>query len=119
MSLQVTKEISARQPPEARGIIRTVVAEVAGLRAELDELRRQLKGKTPQNSSLPPSTQHPHARPAPPQRKSKKRRGGQPGHAKHQRPLVPSKDCDEGQELKPSEGRRCGGKPTRRGPDPP
>ena len=95
-------------------------AELNDLRAELDDLRRQVKGKTPQNSSLPPSTQHPHARPAPPprKRKSTKRRGGQPGHAKHERPLVPSEDCDEVQELKPAECLCCGGKLTGRDPDP-
>ena len=118
MSLQVTKEIIARQSPEAQGIIRALLAEIAELRAELEELRRQLKGNTPQNSSLPPSTQHPHPRPAPPQRKSKKRRGGQPGHAKHQRPLLLSKDCDEVQEFKPTECRRCGGRLTGRDPEP-
>lgn len=118
MSLDVTQEIIARQSPEAQGIIRALLAEIASLRAELEELRRQLKGKTPQNSSLPPSTQHPHARPAPPQRKSKKRRGGQAGHAKHQRPLVPSQDCDEIQELQPTECRRCGEKLTGRDSNP-
>src|SRR3989304_4809399 len=112
MSLEITQEIIARQSPEAQGIIRALLAEIAGLRAEVDELRWQLKGKTPQNSSLPPSTQHPHARPQPGKRKSKKRRGGQPGHAKHERPLIPSQDCDEVQELKPTECRRCGGRLT-------
>lgn len=33
-------------------------------------------GLDPQNSSLPPSTQHPHARPQLRKRKSKKQRGG-------------------------------------------
>ena len=67
-------------------------------------------GKTPQNSSLPPSSQHPHARPQPPKRKSKKKRGGQPGHEKHQRPLIPTEDCHHVEPLKPSECRRCGAK---------
>jgi len=72
----VTEEIIARQPPEAQAIIRALLAKIAALQAELDELRRQAKGKTPQNSSLPPSTQHPHAKPAPRKRKSKRKRGG-------------------------------------------
>ena len=59
----LTEELIARQPPEARAIIRLLLGRVAALEAELDELRRQVKGKTPQNSSLPPSTQHPHATP--------------------------------------------------------
>ena len=79
-------------------------------RRNFEELERQVKGKTPQNSSLPPSTQHPHAKPQPPKRKSKKKRGGQPGHEKHERPLIPTEDCDDVQPLKPTECRRCGEK---------
>ena len=78
-------------------------AQVAQLTARIEELERQAKGKTPQNSSLPPSTQHPHNRPQPPRRKSKRKRGGQPGHEKHERPLIPTEKCDEAVPLKPSE----------------
>ena len=85
----VTEELIARQPPEAQAIIRALLAKITEMEAELGELRGQVKGKTPQNSSLPPSTQHPHAKPPRKKGKSKKRRGGQPGHAKHQRPLIP------------------------------
>jgi cell division septum initiation protein DivIVA len=59
----ITEEIIARQPPEAQAIIRALLAEIAELKARVEELERQVKGKTPQNSSLPPSSQHPHARP--------------------------------------------------------
>jgi transposase len=72
----------------------------------------------PQNSSLPPSTQHPHARPQPPKRKSKKKRGGQPGHKKHERPLIPTDQCDDVQPLKPTECRRCGAKLSGSDPEP-
>jgi transposase len=114
----VTEEVIARQPPEAQAIIRMLLAKVAKLEAELDELRRQVKGKTPQNSSLPPSTQHPHAKPAPRKRKSRRRRGGQPGHKKHERPLVPTDQCDDVQPLKPAECRRCGAKLSGSDPEP-
>ena len=86
--------------------------------ARIDELERQAKGKTPQNSSLPPSTQHPHARPQPPRGKSKKKRGGQPGHEKHERPLIPTEQCDDVQTLKPTECRRCGDKLSGSDPEP-
>jgi len=112
------EDIIARQPPEAQAIIRALLAENAALRARIEELERQLKGKTPQNSSLPPSTQHPHARPQPPKGKSKKKRGGQPGHPKHERPLIPTDQCDDVQPLKPSECRRCGSKLSGNDPDP-
>ena len=118
MSLEITEEILARQPPEAQAIIRGLLAEIVELRARIEELERQGKGKTPQNSSLPPSTQHPHNRPQPPRRKSKKKRGGQPGHKKHDRPLIPTEQCDDVQPLKPSECRRCGAKLSGDDPEP-
>ena len=64
--------------------------------------------KTPRNSSLPPSTEHPHAKPAPPRQPSGKKAGGQPGHPKHERTLIPSKECSEVVTLLPSVCRRCG-----------
>jgi transposase len=114
----ITEEIIARQPPEAQGIICALLAENAELKARIEALERQAKGKTPQNSSLPPSSQHPHARPQPPKRKSKKKRGGQPGHEKHERPLIPSNECHDVLTLKPAECRRCGAKLAGNDPDP-
>ena len=116
MSLKITEEVIARQPPEAQAIIRLLLAENARLESRIEELQRQVKGKTPQNSSLPPSTQHPHAKPISAKPKSDRKRGGQPGHAKHQRPLLPTEDCDASIPLKPEACRRCGG--TLAGVDP-
>jgi transposase len=118
MSPVITEEIIARQPPEAQAIILALVAENAELRTRIEELERQVRGRTPQNSSLPSSTQHPHARPQSPRRKSKRKRGGQPGHEKHERPLIPSDECDDVQPLKPIECRRCGAKLSGNDPEP-
>jgi len=52
MKAAVTEEIIARQPPEARAIIRALLAEIGELKARIEELERQVKGKTPQNSCL-------------------------------------------------------------------
>lgn len=118
MSLdQITDELIARQPAEAQAIIRVLLAQIAAQDRRIAELEARL-GKSPQNSSLPPSSQHPHAKPPMRKPKSKKRRGGQPGHAKHERPLLPSGDCDEIQILKPTECRRCGEKLSGRDPEP-
>lgn len=114
----ITEEIIARQPPEAQAIIRALLARVAKLEAELEELRRQLKKKTPQNSSLPPSSQHPHGKPQPRKKKSKKRRGGQPGHKKHERALIPTEQCDHVVTLKPKACRRCHAKLSGDDPNP-
>ena len=118
MSLGITEEIIARQPPEAQAIIRLLLAKIAELEARIEELQRQAKGKTPQNSSLPPSRQHPHARPQPPRRKSKKKRGGQAGHEKHERPLIPTDRCDDVQPLRRTECRRGGAKLSGSDPEP-
>jgi len=101
MGLEITEELIARQPPEAQAIIRILVAHIAELEAKLN--------KSPQNSSLPPSSQHPHGKPPRPkvQDGKKKKRGGQPGHPRHQRELIPSDDCDEVVPLRPDACRRC------------
>jgi transposase len=102
MSLEITEELIARQPPEAQAIIRALLARVAALEAQL--------GKTPKNSSLPPSSQHPHAKPPGKKNKSRRKRGAQPGHQKHERTLIPSEACREVIVLKPTACRRCGGR---------
>jgi hypothetical protein len=46
MSPGITEEIIARQPPEAQAIIRALLADNAELRARIEALERQAKGKT-------------------------------------------------------------------------
>lgn len=58
MPVQATEESIALQPPEAQANIRPLLGEIAELRARIEVLEGQRKGKTPQNSSLPPSTPH-------------------------------------------------------------
>jgi transposase len=111
MSSQIGPPISTEQmaalPPEFRALLQSVIDyyehRIAGLEAELQALKR-----TPQNSSLPPSTQHPHAKAAPPKPKSRRKRGGQPGHARCERPLIPVERCDRVVRLHPGACRRCG-----------
>jgi transposase len=117
MSLEITEELIARQPPESQAIIRLLLAQIAELSARVAELEARL-GKTPQNSSLPPSAQHPHAKPPQKKLKSKKRRGGQPGHPRHERPLLPTDECDAVRSFKPTECRRCGTKLRGNDPEP-
>jgi len=97
----IPPELEAEMTPAVRAFVQTL----------LDRIEQLERGrKTPQNSSLPPSSVHPHAKPAPTKRKSKRKRGGQLGHKKHERPLIPTEDCDDVHLLKPTECRRCGGK---------
>ena len=99
MSLEITEELIARQAPEAQALIRLLLARIADLEARLNQ--------SPRNSSLPPSTEHPHAKPARPKPQSRRRPGGQPGHRKHQRPLLASERCDAIVPLRPTVCRRC------------
>jgi transposase len=100
--ITIPPEIEAEMTPAVRIFVKSLLDRIAKLEARV--------GLNPQNSSLPPSSQHPHDRPQTPKRKSKKKRGGQPGHEKHERPLIPTEECDDVQTLKPAECRRCGAK---------
>jgi transposase len=102
MALEITEELIGRQPAESQAIIRLLLAKIAELEARLNQ--------TPRNSSLPPSSEHPHAKPPSERPKSKKNRGGQPGHEKHQRALIPSEQCNDVISCKPECCRRCGRK---------
>jgi len=108
--LTITPELEAEMSPAVRAFVESLLERIRNLEARV--------GLNPQNSSLPPSTQHPHARPKPPKRKSKKKRGGQPGHEKHERPLIPTEQCDDVQTLKPTECRRCSDKLSGSDPEP-
>jgi len=112
MSLEITEDLIAIQSPEAQAIIRFLLAKIQELEARLN--------KSPQNSSLPPSSQHPHAKPRRESGKGKKKRkrGGQPGHPKHQRALLPAEDCDAVVPLKPLACRRCATKLNGTDPQP-
>jgi transposase len=102
----ITPEQLAALPPEIRALFQAVVdyyeQRVAELKSELAALK-----KTPRNSSLPPSSEHPHAKPASPRKASGKKPGGQPGHPKHERSLIPTDQCSKVMTLKPSCCRRC------------
>ena len=115
-SITIPPELEAEMTPAVRAFVKTLLDRISQLETRVEELERGRK--TPQNSSLPPSSQHPHARPQPPKRKSRNQRGGQPGHEKHERALIPTEQCDEAVPLKPSECRRCGAKLSGRDPEP-
>ena len=89
--------------------------QVQQLAQQVQTLQERL-GKNSSNSSKPPSTDGPHVKRAPPQPRSRRKRGGQPGHAQRQRTLVPTQDCQEVIPVKPSACRGCGARLT--GDDP-
>ncbi len=101
----------AATPPAVLAFLRWQSEQILRLTARVAELEAQLakfQGKTPANSSKPPSSSHPHDKPPPKKPKSNRRQGGQPGHEKHERPLLPPEQCQQVIPLVPAECRRCG-----------
>jgi transposase len=106
----VSGEVLASLPPEVLALIEWQARQIHILAARVAELEAKveaLSGKNPSNSSKPPSSTHPHAKPPSAKPKSQRPRGGQPGHAKHERPLIPSEQCQEVVPCVPSRCRRC------------
>lgn len=75
----------------------------------LEKLERLL-GMNSGNSSRPPSTDGPGATPPKTKAKSSKKRGGQAGHVKRVRALIPTDQCDSVKYYKPSACSDCGTK---------
>jgi len=99
-------------------MIESLQATVDALRLQVQELTAQLKQNSA-NSSKPPSTDPPQA---PPPKRSRKptgrRRGGQPGHERNERALVPPEKVTTVQDLKPEFCRACSRELSGSDPDP-
>ncbi len=110
-------ELFDAPPPAVQSYIRTLDAlasQVATLTARVAEREAKI-GQNSNNSHLPPSSDGPHVKPAPPTTPSGKKRGGQSGHPKHERILLPA---DETHDCKPSRCRGCCAKLAGDDPDP-
>jgi hypothetical protein len=106
---EIPAELLAEMTPAVRVFVESLLVQMADMRAEIEDLKTRVKRLTPQNSSLPPSTQHPHARPtAKPKTKGKRKRGGQKGHRRAVRELVPVERCEKVIALHPEHCRPCG-----------
>src|SRR5579875_2826321 len=102
----IPESIWSTVPPEAQAAI---LAVIASLEKRIADLEARL-GQTSTNSSKPPSTD-PHAvkvKRRPPVPPSGRKRGGQPGHKRHTRALVPPEELRETFEVKPAQCRGCG-----------
>jgi transposase len=114
-------ELWNRLPPEARALILALRAEVARLRDTVREQQHQIQAlqehlnQNSTNSSRPPSSDPPAVKRRPPRPPSGRPSGGQPGHERQQRPLLPP---DHTEVLKPAECRRCGHALTGQDPEP-
>ena len=92
---------------EAIAIIQAQAARISQLEQRLQELEARL-GQNSSNSSRPPSSDPPGT-PPPASRKtpSGRKRGGQPGHDKHERTLVPPEQVDRMHVIKPDQCECC------------
>jgi transposase len=103
----VSPEVLAALPAEVLALIQWMARQIAQLQREVAELKARLD-KDSTNSSIPPSATHPHAKPPSARPQSKRPRGGQPGHPKAERALIPVEDCQAVVPCVPTECRRCG-----------
>ena len=99
-------DILATLPPGVVAFIQWQTEQINRLTARVAELEAKLN-KNPTNSSKPPSSTHPHDKSPPDKPKSKRKRGGQPGHPKHERALILTEECQEVVPCVPTECRRC------------
>jgi transposase len=91
--------LSAEAQAAVSALIRCLEQRIADLEERL--------GKNSTNSSRPPSTDHPSVKRPPPAPASGKKRGGQPGHRRKARPLVPPEQLRQVFECKPLRCRWC------------
>jgi transposase len=110
----IPADLWATFPIAAQALLAAQFERIAQLEARVADLEARLN-QTSANSSLPPSADPPHAKPAPPRSPSGKRRGGQPGHPRAERALLPP---DVVVPLKPVRCRRCSGRLTGEDADP-
>src|SRR5579871_4551549 len=98
-------------PPAAQAAILALVKQyeqrLQALQQQVEDLRQRLNQNST-NSSRPPSSDPPHVKRRPPQPSSGRQKGGQPGHARQQRPLVPPEQVQQTIPVMPSACRKCG-----------
>src|SRR5262245_10249097 len=104
-------ELWSQISPAAQAAILALVQQyeerLQGLQWQVADLRERLNQNST-NSSRPPSSDPPHVKRRPPKPSSGRQRGGQPGHARQQRPLVPPDQIKQSIPVKPSACRKCG-----------
>lgn len=109
--LPISDDLWAKVPPDAQVAIAAAFLAMQQRLCELEDRVRDLEARlklNSTNSSKPPSTDPPGIKRKPPVPPSGKRRGGQPGHRKAQRALVPPEKLRETFHCRPVACRRCG-----------
>lgn len=90
-------------PPLVRAYIEQLHAILDRHETRIADLETRLN-RNSKNSSKPPSSDGPNRKPAPPREPSGRKRGGQPGHVKHEQTILPP---DESHDDKPTNCQHC------------
>src|SRR3954451_8005741 len=107
----IPAELWDQIPPAAQAAILALIQQYEQRLQVLQQQVAQLTERLNQNStnsSRPPSSDPPHVKRRPPTQSSGRKRGGQPGHARQQRPLVPREQLKQAIPVKPPACRTCG-----------
>jgi transposase len=107
----ISVELWNQIPPAAQVAILALVQQyerqLQALQQQVAQLTERLNQNST-NSSRPPSSDPPHVKRRPPKPSSGRKKGGQPGHTRKQRPLVPPEQIKQTIPVKPSACRHCG-----------
>src|SRR5271166_6162390 len=109
--LPIPDELWNKIPADAQAAVAAVFLAMQQRITELETRVRDLEARlrlNSTNSSKPPSSDPVGMKRKPPAPPSKRKRGGQPGHRKAHRALVPPERVDETIHCKPDSCRRCG-----------
>lgn len=109
-------DLDLKSPPpqpssleEAQVMIEALWGRLSEALERIEQLEEQLDTDS-NNSSKPPSSDSPQKRANRRKKpRSSRSRGGQPGHAKHERALMPETQVDEVERFFPASGCGCGG----------
>ncbi|APW60080.1 IS66 family transposase [Paludisphaera borealis] len=108
----IPEELWSKVPPDAQA---AVAAVFLATQRRIDVLERRIAdlearlNQNSTNSSKPPSSDPIGVKRKPPAPPSRRKRGGQPGHRRAVRPLVPPEQLDSSTDCKPTSCRRCKG----------
>jgi transposase len=122
---EIPPELLEEMTPAVRAFVEVLCARIneqdriiAIQQKRIEDLERRL-GMNSGNSSMPPSSDGPGQEPVKTTRpKSKRKRGGQFGHPKRSRPLIPTADCDRVEHHRPAACTDCGTKLSGDDPNP-